>query len=149
MPEDDAHDVGGRPKTVNDDVFVNAVQELGISSTSAVRDRVAEKTDWDLSQMTALRRLDELAEHGKVVKKLEGKSANWMLPETFETSVPDDIFPEAIDSLDGIQTTEEIAKKVGYNKTAVLDRLRKLEHEGHVTSKTADADEEIIWIVNE
>jgi Fic family protein len=151
MPDDieDAQEGGGRPKTVDDDVFVDAVRESGISNTSAVRERVAEKTDWDLSQMTALRRLNELAERGEVVKKLEGRSAEWMLPETFETVVPDEIFLEAIDSLGGIQTVEEIAEKVGYNETAVLNSLQRLEREGRVTSRNANGNGDTLWIVSE
>jgi hypothetical protein len=148
MPDDvEAENGGGRPKTEEDDVFIEAVGELGTPSTREVRDYVEKETDWGLSKTTALRRLDDLAAEGKVVKHLSGRGAEWMTPEVFDTLHGDSRFIDAIEELGGLQTTKEISEKTGFDETATLDRLQSLEREGKVTSRNKDGDGDTLWTV--
>jgi predicted ArsR family transcriptional regulator len=147
MPEDveEAQNGGGRPEKESDEVFLEIIKERGVCSTSTVREAVEERTGWDISQMQTRRRLNNLAEKGEVVKKEEGRSYDWMLPETFDAIAPDEIF---LDSFDGeMKTVEEISEDVVYNETAVLRRLQQLEREGKVTSRKPSGDAETLWVV--
>lgn len=147
MTEDTKRE-GGRPKTVEDDVFTEAVKELGVTSTSQVRERVSDKTGWNLDKSTALRRLNSLADSGVIAKRVDGRKAEWMLYETFENVVPDNQFIEAIEELDQLASTSEISEETGYNETTVLKRLQEMERRGKVASRNQDGDGEVIWTLS-
>jgi predicted Rossmann fold nucleotide-binding protein DprA/Smf involved in DNA uptake len=147
MTEDDV-DVGGRPQSEPDDVFVDAVASLGMAETSEVREEVRRQTDWDVSHAQTGRRLNDIAASGDLVKKNKGrgKANEWMLPDTFEKLVPNERFLSAMG--DEMMTISEISDETGFNEGAVLRRLQKLENEGRVISKRPEGAGTAVWVVD-
>jgi DNA-binding Lrp family transcriptional regulator len=139
---DDDIDVGGRPPGDSDEEYINAVRRHGMATT---RD-VVEEVSTDRSQTS--RRLTKIAERGDLVKKSTGKGNpnEWMLPETFEVAVPDNVFTDALG--DEMKTLSEISEETGFNERACLQRLQKLEDEGRVYSKRPSDSGSSVWMMS-
>jgi predicted Rossmann fold nucleotide-binding protein DprA/Smf involved in DNA uptake len=150
MVKDEAEGAGGRPPEVPDEVLLETVKDLpGTPETEEVRSEVEKKTGWGGSRAQVGRRLDKIAAKGEVVKKDTGpgKANSWMMPEKFKREYPDDVFVDAIRNAEQQPpTTEEVAEEAGFNKTAVLKRLQKLEREGRVSSRKQDST---LWVVRD
>lgn len=144
MPDDADTDLG-RPKTTDDEVFLDAVDALDPAGTSRIRDRVESKTGWSLDESTAYRRLEKLSDRGELAKQIDGNKALWMTMETFGVVVSDEIFTDALRALEGINTTKEIANEVGFDETSTLIRLQKLQQEGVVSSRNQDSEGDTLW----
>jgi len=147
MPEDADTDLG-RPKNADDEVFIKAVDAVEPAGTGRVRERVEEKTDWQLDESTAFRRLDDLTDRGKLAKQIDGNKAVWMTAETFDAVVSDEVFLDALKKLEGINSTEEIANVSGVDETSTLRRLQKLEREGVVSSRNQDGEGDTLWTLD-
>jgi hypothetical protein len=148
MTDDDV-DVGGRPQSEPDEVFIEAVESLGMAETSEVREEVKRQTDWGVSHAQTGRRLNDIAARGDLVKKNKGrgKANEWMLPETFENLVPDKRFLSVMG--DEMMTVSEISDKTKFNEGAVLRRLQKMENKGKVASKRPEGSGTGVWMVDD
>ena len=147
MPDDADTDLG-RPKNADDEVFIDAVDAVEPAGTGRVRERVEQKTGWQLDESTAFRRLDDLTDRGKLAKQIDGNKAVWMTAETFDAVVSDEVFRDALKKLEGINSTEEIADETGVDETSTLRRMQKLEREGVVSSRNQDGEGDTLWTLD-
>jgi predicted transcriptional regulator len=145
---EDAEDIGGRPKTEDDSVFLDVVKSENVVETSEVMDAIEDRTGWELSRMTAIRRLNNLVEEGEIVRK-KGNTTEWMTWTAFEMVVSDETFMRALRSkFEKAATAQQISDETGVNEQAVVKRLQKLENDGKLEAERADSDDaETLWIV--
>jgi GTP-sensing pleiotropic transcriptional regulator CodY len=65
----------------------------------------------------------------------------------YTTSYPDSDFIDAIQTLDGMAGTSEIAENVGCTRRTAYTRLQSLESEGEVSSRKVGNS--LVWITTE
>jgi len=65
----------------------------------------------------------------------------------YTTSYPDSDFIDAIQTLDGMAGTSEIAENVGCTRRTAYTRLQSLESEGKVSSRKVGNS--LVWITTE
>lgn len=65
----------------------------------------------------------------------------------YTTSYPDTDFLQAIEQLDGMAGTSDIAKKVGCSQRTAYTRLQSLEEDDRVKSQTIGNS--LVWIITE
>lgn len=64
----------------------------------------------------------------------------------YTTSYPDSAFTEAIQQLDGMAGTSEVAKEVGCTRRTAYTRLQSLESQGYVESRKVGNS--LLWTVS-
>jgi len=148
MANGDTDGEGGRPKTEKDEAFIKAVRSEGVAETTDVIRNVESDTGWLMARMTAIRRLDDLAERQELVRRQRSTSSEWMLPETFEVAVPDELFTRQMKvRFQGAATTEQMADSTGISEWAVLERMQKREEKGEVKAERASEDAPTLWVL--
>jgi len=65
----------------------------------------------------------------------------------YTTSYPDSDFIDAIQTLDGMAGTSEIAENVGCTRRTAYTRLQSLESEGKVTSRKVGNS--LLWSISD
>jgi len=138
---------GGRPTKADPEAFKQVVEQKGMGTTAEVHDEVQTREGVQIDSSTARRRLQDLADRGRIVKRKTGASVTWMSQNAFTAVVDDSTFTDAIGRLGGLQTTEEIADETGFGETATLSRLQDLEDKGRVRSRNAGGDDATLWTV--
>ena len=144
---EEAESSGGRPHKAEPEVYEEVVEDKGVCSTADVHEEVQNRANTTFDISTARRRLNDLADEGKIVRRGTGGGHTWMSYNAFDAVVKDDEFIGAIRSLGGLETTDDIVEKTGFDKHAVLKRLQKLENEGAVKSRNAGGDGATLWAV--